>query len=623
MSMRKKVKGIYIVPEMFKLLNTSLQHVATNYKIYADRLKQQVLLDVIITSESKVGYTYYNNDLYDDQVLYFTTNIKLSDDSWCGESPLTRVVLRQDQFSSNGIIVTPIVTTDLTGVTGGFNIVLSDFIRYDGDSSSLESTTYRIINELDGTIVFEREDDRTNLHKVYVPLDTLQPDKIYRISARYRDAVGRYSNYGSLIYTAMNVLYSMFKDDTISAMYGSKIALVNSVTEIIPTDEIRAIVYRDGIEVGSSVYDNDLIIIDTKGYEVGDELDVLITYKDYSRPVKVFIKKTVIKKEIDLNYNYENTFDAVTLPVNFIVKSGTTQEFSDGNIYTMDEIGNLFSYKFDALSNSIIDYRKIASFTGVVGLTNYRQRIFENPIDGNLIIYSVPTNVLTSNPHYIIVIDKYTMETILIEPINLAIDGVSHQGEPIILDNHLYLFSAYSPSDALKKDVYKLNLITYKFTLIGMLNFPNIVANPNSISNVVGLTPVLYTDNQTTNSSVMFISLGGNNDTNYTTTKEVFLWDIKSGSLNTTTHTILDKITGIQNGNKASILTTLKNGKIGLIYANHTTRDKKGIMYIDLETAIVTDNTTLYTSTSNLENVVVLNDGTFLFLNGNTGVRFK
>ena len=46
-------------------------------------------------------------------------------------------------------------------------------------------------------------------------------------------------------------------------------------------------------------------------------------------------------------------------------------------------------------------------------------------------------------------------------------------------------------------------------------------------------------------------------------------------------------------------------------------------MYIDIDSGTVGENLTTISSTLNLNQVVVLNDGTYLFLNGTTGVRFK
>ena len=169
---RQQVRGVMIIPEKFKLLSTLLTHMATRYMVYADRAKTVLLLDDILTGTKKDSYTYYDDFLYDDQVLYFTTNMQLSDDSWCGESPLTRILLRREQVSSTGIIVTPSVSIYKLGLSGGFNINASEYIRYEGTSAH-DSTTYRIEDEITGEVVFEKEDDKNNLLSIKTPENIL------------------------------------------------------------------------------------------------------------------------------------------------------------------------------------------------------------------------------------------------------------------------------------------------------------------------------------------------------------------------------------------------------------------------------------------------------------------
>ena len=143
-SSRQLVRGVVITPEIGRIVNGK-EHVATRYIVYGDRARSIVLMDIELDGLKKNSYTYYSDFLYDDQILFFTTNIKFSDNTWSGESPLTRVVLRKEQVSSSGIIVTPNISVDIMN-DADVRISVSEFIRYDGLAGH-DSTSYLIEDE--------------------------------------------------------------------------------------------------------------------------------------------------------------------------------------------------------------------------------------------------------------------------------------------------------------------------------------------------------------------------------------------------------------------------------------------------------------------------------------------
>ena len=618
---RQQVRGVMIIPEKFKLLSTLLTHMATRYMVYADRAKTVLLLDVILTGTKKDSYTYYDDKLYDDQILYFTTNMQLSDDSWCGESPLTRVVLRREQVSSTGIIVTPNVSILKPGLSGGFNINASEYIRYEGTSAH-DSTTYRIEDEITGEIVFEKEDDKNNLLTIKTPDNILKPNRVYRISVRFKDVVGRYSNYGSMLYNYSNLLYTMFPVESMTIMYGSSIILENNAKDRIVSDIVTVEGFIDNELVYTGQMINNKISVNTKQFSVGDILELKLSMADSVRYINIYISKLNMKSIVDPNFMLSNTFENITLDLNTVVPNtgSTKMEFKDGYIYDYTDTQQLVKYKYDDTTKKLTNYTILKQYD-IVTPNTYR-RVIENPLDGNIII--ITSNDITSDVGSIIILDILTFDIIDIISSNIGISNAIFNQQIIIIDGKLYLSGLWITNNYNTKSLYRLDLITYVLEMVGNISFDNLDFNSFGNASCSGYKPILYRD------SIYLISNGGHNGIYYTSSKNVY-------KLNLTTMTmsvvgILDIDVGIPAGNHASILTVLKNDRVVLIYSkcaltanSNPIRTITGIYYIDLDTMTV-DTTNMITGvahTTTHGNNVLLNDGTFLFFNNTECVHFK
>lgn len=610
---RQQVRGVMIIPEKFRLLNTLLTHVGTRYKIYADRAKTVLLLDAVFTGTKKDSYTYYDDSMYDDQILYFTTNMQLSDDSWCGESPLTRVVLRREQVSSSGIIVTPNVTIYKLGLSGGFNIIASDFIRYEGTSAH-DATTYRIEDEITGEVVFEKIDDRDNLLTIKTPENILKPNRVYRISVRFKDVVGRYSNYGSMLYNYSNLLYTMFPTETLTTMYGSKLVIKNNAKERVITDVVSVEGFIDGESVFIGSMSDNKIVIDTRQFSVGDILTLKITLGDDERFITVYISKLKTSSVVDPTFALSNVFENITLDLDTNIDTyGTTkQEFKDGYIYDYTPDQQLVRYKYDNVTKKLTNYTILRQYDVYIPVTT--RRVIENPIDGNIIVLTVDTGI--TDPNNILVLDINNYDMINNISINNSNLSAIYTQQPLIIDGVLYIINYYNTITT-TKTVHTLNLTTYTLELKGNISFDSLEANTSAITNVAGYNQILYKD------EIYFINNGGLPTTNNTVGKTVY--KLNRTTLTLETVGILNIDMGISAGGYSSALITLKNGRIALVFSKYNSRTISGIYYIDLDTMTV-DTTNMITGTAHTtthHHNVLLNDGTFLFFNSTECVHFK
>lgn len=610
---RQQVRGVMIIPEKFRLLNTLLTHVGTRYKIYADRAKTVLLLDAVFTGTKKDSYTYYDDSMYDDQILYFTTNMQLSDDSWCGESPLTRVVLRREQVSSSGIIVTPNVTIYKLGLSGGFNIIASDFIRYEGTSAH-DATTYRIEDEITGEVVFEKIDDRDNLLTIKTPENILKPNRVYRISVRFKDVVGRYSNYGSMLYNYSNLLYTMFPTETLTTMYGSKLVIENNAKERVITDVVSVEGFIDGESVYIGSMSDNKIVIDTKQFTVGDILNLKITLGDNERFITVYISKLKTSSVVDPTFALSNVFENITLDLDTNIDTyGTTkQEFKDGYIYDYTPDQQLVRYKYDNVTKKLTNYTILRQYDVYIPVT--ARRVIENPIDGNIIVLTIDTGIADPNNILILDINNYDMIN------NITINNSNHSAlysqQPLIIDGVLYIINYYNTVTN-TKTVHTLNLTTYTLELKGTISFDSLEANTSAITNVAGYNQILYKD------EIYFINNGGLPTTNNTVGKTVY--KLNRTTLTLETVGVLNIDMGISAGGYSSALITLKNGRVALVFSKYNSRTISGIYYIDLDTMTV-DTTNMIVGTAHTNthyHNVLLNDGTFLFFNNIECVHFK
>lgn len=620
---RQQVRGVMIIPEKFRLLNTVLTHVGTRYRVFADRAKSIELLDSIFTGTKKDSFTYFDDTLYDDQIIYFTTNMQLSDDSWCGESPLTRVVLRREQVSSTGIIVTPSVSIDKLGLSGGFNISASEFIRYEGTSAH-DSSTYRIEDEITGDVVFEKEDDRDNLLSIKTPENILKPNRVYRISVRFKDTVGRYSNYGSVLYNYSNMLYTMFPNETITAMYGSNIIIENNASERIISDDVLVVGRIDGEIVYTGIMLNNKIIIDSKQFSIGDIVTLTISLNDNDRDIMLYISKVNTAVKYDTTFELSNVFESIALDLDMTIDDGgtTRQEFKDGYIYDFINSNQLVRYRYDDMSKKLTDYSDVMQYD--VTIPSYTKRFIENPIDGNIIMISQTAN--SDITQYITIIDINTYNILTVIPVESKWDSAIYSQQPLIIDNILYLinYGINSAQPILEKMVHTLDLNTYIIELKGTISFDSLEVNLAGTLYCGGYNQLLY------KGEIYFINNGGDHGLVNTVGKVVY--KLNRSTLILETVGVLNIDTSLYGGAYASVLTTLKNGKPALIFSkcSYTSsgspvRTITGIYYIDLDTMTVdvTNMVTGIAHTNTHTTNVLLNDGTFLFFNSTECVHFK
>jgi hypothetical protein len=613
---REQVRGVMLIPEKFKLLNSTLTHVATRYKIYADRAKTILIIDQVFSGTKKDAFTYYDDTLYDDQILYFTTNMQLSDETWCGESPLTRVVLRREQVSSTGIIVTPNVSIYKLGLPGGFNIIASDFIRYEGTAAH-DSTTYRIEDEITGEVAFEREDDRDNLLTIKVPDNILKPNRVYRISVRFKDVVGRYSNYGSMLYNYNNLLYTMFPIETLTAPFGSKIKIDNKAIDRVIPDDIVVEGYIDSELVYTGTMISNAIIIDTKRFSIGDVLEIKVIMNSDEKYITAYITKPSTVVKYDATFELSNVFENITMDLDTIIDTnGTTkQEFKDGYIYDYTMDNQLVRYKYDDVNKKLTNYTILRQYDMFISVT--ARRVVENPIDGNIIV------LIINDSNSILILDINNYDIINNITINNSNSSAIYSQQPLIIDGILYIINFYNTITT-NKTIHTLNLTTYTLELKGIISFDSLEANTSAVLYASGYNQLLY------NGEIYFINNGGQGGSVNTVGKTVY--KLNRTTLLLETAGILDIDIGIPSGAYSSILTTLKNGKAVLIYSKCSitangspVRTITGIYYIDLDTMTV-DTTNMITgpthTTTHINNVL-LNDGTFLFFNDVECVHFK
>ena len=620
---RQSVRGVMLIPEKFKLINDTLTHIATRYRVYADRARNVLLVDVVLTGTKKDAYTYYDDTMYDDQILYFTTNMQVSDGTWSGESPLTRVVLRREQVSSTGIIVTPDVSIYKLGLSGGFNIIASDFIRYEGTSAH-DSTTYRIEDEITGDVVFERIDDRDNLLTIKTPLNILKANRVYRVSVRFKDVVGRYSNYGSMLCNYNNLLYSMFPIEVTSVMYGSRLVLDSNIKEVIVSDtvEVEARVDDELVYIGTMI--NNQISIDSKIFTIGDIVELKLKLGDNEKYITAYITKQNTVVKYDPNFELSNVFEPITLDLDTIIGNyGTTkQEFKDGYIYDYTRDHQLVRYKYDDVNKKLTNYTILRQYDDTF-INNYR-KVIENPIDGNIIV-SITDNYASTTNH-VLVLDINTFNIITLTPISDTVYLDQWSQQPLIIGDILYIISHTTSIvyPRITKTIHTLNLTTYTLELKGVVSFDSLEPNQAGVLNCSGYTPLLYKN------EIYFINNGGDYIGIDTVGRVVYKLNIDAIVLETTG--ILDIDISIPTATYSSILTTLKNGKPALISSkcNLVTggspiRNITGIYYIDLDTMTV-DTTNMITGpahTTTHHTNVLLNDGTFLFFNSTECVHFK
>jgi len=189
---------IYITPV---ITQNNLEHTATSWQISEKPDFSELLID---DQEDKENLLSLRVDLplTKDDVYYVRHKLHFSDGRETDWSRPSVVTKNGDGFSfNNTIIITPKVwLDDISNVNtplGGFKIKTSDFTLFMGVGNHL--ATDWIIEDSEGTVIWERLRDKHNLTGIRLPADILKPGKAYYLKVRHISDTNSVSNYGKLL----------------------------------------------------------------------------------------------------------------------------------------------------------------------------------------------------------------------------------------------------------------------------------------------------------------------------------------------------------------------------------------------------------------------------------------
>lgn len=591
---RQLVRGVVITPEIGRIVNGK-EHVATRYIIYANRARSIVLMDIELDGLRKNSYTYYSDFLYDDQVLFFTTNMKFSDNTWSGESSLTRVVLRKEQVSSSGIIVTPNISVDIMN-DADIRISVSEFIRYDGLAGH-DSTSYLIEDDVTGDVIYEMPNSRDFLYGINIPRGLLKSGRVYRISARFKDMVGKYSNYGSLIYTYNNILDRIVNGNVINVNYGSKTILENIELDIVLSNELRITIYEDDVIVGHPIYRNGNILFDTSVLDIGSKLTCEFDYGIYSKTFDLFINKPNVKvlKNDTFKFNYITSPATILGSVN--IKNKNLQIFKDNYVYRV--LGNsivrgIYDATLDTLNiNTVLGY-----YSELSTVNNYKYRIFENPINGDVVIYESRYGIGVLD--YIYVLDKYTDNIIKVLDIPTMKEEFLDTGDLILLDNKLHLFRTNNTNNYIK-EWYSVSMLDYSTQLEGNMIF-DVSIDTTLYRPILFKNSIYFISKKLTNTSIF--KLNHNN--------------LSLEIVNNITSTI-----SLANYMNNMYIKTLNTDLVTIMIPNYSNRAKVGYLKLDILSGVIEEQLYNTNNTNSLTNIITDNNGIFLFHDGVNCQKFN
>ena len=386
MGKRNIIPGVVLRPEIFKISDNKLNWFATKYTIYKDRARQKVEYTDTFTGNSKEAFVY-NVEISDDRVIFFTTDIQLSDGSWCGESPLTPVVLRKSRVSSSGIIVTPEVAVSI--INNELVIRGSEYIRYEG-AALHNDTDYIIEDDITGEVKYKREKDLENLTGITIKNLELDPTRVYRVKVRYEDVLGKYSNYGSCMLVTGDILDMIVPNDSIRLEYGDSIILDNESNDVYLVDdtEMTMDVYRYSTLVKTIPYDKGFLL-NSMDFKLGDNLKGIVKYNNIIKKIDILIiaKNTeeVIDPEFVMNGLYKNLNAS-----NFLLNGvSTAEQNKDGYIYDVDYVNKkLVRIEYDDILSKISKKEDVLDLSSIVTDTMPYRAVYNNPYGGLIIIMS-------------------------------------------------------------------------------------------------------------------------------------------------------------------------------------------------------------------------------------------
>ena len=457
---RKEIPGIVIVPELFKIADSNLEFYATRYKLYADRAKNELIYADTFMSDAKYGFSY-TRPLFEDTVIFFTTEIQLrhkvtGDLQWCGESPLTRAVLRKDRFSSSGIIVTPEIT-----VTGNDDIVeidLSAYIRYEGIAVH-ESTDYIIDDEITGEVIYRREDDKENLTTLKLTTSKMESGRLYRVRARFKDVLGKYSNYADAIYGKDNFLDLLFPDENMVLMYGKTLLLKPNLGNELVFDQMSMkMTITDNAGVSKSIVYNNGFCINSMNYSVGQILTAEITYGLRKKTITIFISKTQLIPEYDTTFELNGLYKTLSASSFLLTGVGTSSQRDDGYIYDINPTTNKLSKIAYNDTTSVLEVKEELIPIGTTADNAYRT-IIDNPLGGMIIITSTADGLGTQKLYFINTdSEAYYVEKSTTIPHEKF--SITHNASYFIEGEKLYLYNRQYKATLNMISVLSINLLT-------------------------------------------------------------------------------------------------------------------------------------------------------------------
>lgn len=593
MAKRNVIPGIVLRPEAFRLINSNLTWFATRYTIYGDRARQKLLFDDTFTGNSRESF-FYSVEMTDDTVIFFTTNIQLSDGSWCGESPLTPVILRKNRVSSSGIITTPEIAVSFIDNT--MVVVGSEYIRYEGNAVHTE-TDYIIEDDITGEVKYKRLEDRENLTKLEIKDLVLDPNRLYRLQVRYKDVLGKYSNYGSCLITSDSILHDLIPNDSIRLSYGSDITIDNDngIEYILDPGKVTMNIYRRNILLKTIKYDKGFYI-NSMDYSVGDVIHGIAKYMNHTKKVEILIMNRDIENDdADTSFTIKGLFKNLDANNFLLTGVGTSNQTNDGFIYDLDSSNNtLVQIEYDDILNKIVKKNSVLSLVGVSeGLPN--RVVINNPYGGLILLLSPNIEVTTPTISQKVVFIIKTGNTFLVDKV-VSIDhnsyGATYNNNSFIDNNKLVIYNKIYYGNRNMIKIFSIDLLTKTVADDGMISMDNLYLK--------GYAPIKIGDEV-----LMFKSGVETEDLSY---REEPVYNGANSPLEAMNSIIVDGWL-YESRDSGLTKTNITTGERKVLYTGYVSNAYRGVVHVK-------SNNKLYFSPSSASNIMVVD------LSNNDSVSF-